>query len=114
MPYKDKNKQLENNKLWKRNKKIRSGNPQEIPDIPDHNDVPDVFYHDVRRFDLLYDTIQMKQRLAEKTRFNTWMSKHLDVLEEIQYIDRANVIHKQMKGLGLLTEWNQIPEHVCV
>ena len=116
MPYKDKNKRLEHSKLWKRNKKIEPiihkeslRNTLYVP-----IEVPDIFYHDVRRFDLLYDTIQMKQRLAEKTRFNKWMSYHLDVLEEIQHRERAYVIYKQMEELGQLTEWSQIPEYVVI
>ena len=67
-------------------KKIREQNRAVVPVVPV---VPgeistDPFIHDIMRFELLFDTIQMRELLSQKTKFNAWMGKQLDVLDEIK------------------------------
>jgi hypothetical protein len=109
MPYKDKNKQLQNNKLWKRkqrqtiyHKEIPEVQDQEayiyhkeIPEVQDqeayiyHKEIPEVqdqeayIFHSIRRFELFYDTIQMREELQKQTNFNNWMRLQLDIIYEI-------------------------------
>jgi len=45
---------------------------------------PNPFIYDIMRFELLFDTIRMKELLLRKTRFNVWLNYHLSVLEELQ------------------------------
>jgi hypothetical protein len=42
------------------------------------------FFHDIRRFELLFDTIRMRELLSKKTNFNLWMNKHIDILDELK------------------------------
>ena len=82
MPYRDKSRQLENNKLWKRNKKNKGKEiPKEIP-----QEIP--FIHDIMRFELLFDTLRMRELLSRKTNFNLWMNKQLDVLDELKEYEK--------------------------
>lgn len=66
-----------------------------------------------------------KQRMREVLRsvspqlfsnynFLVWKPIFKLCVEEIQHIERAYVIYKQMKELGQLTEWNQIPDYVVI
>lgn len=81
MPYKNKEKQTEYCKMKMR--KIREKKRRVIPEvIPEVIPVP--FINDIMRFELFYDTIRMKELLSQKTRFNAWMDKQLDVLDEIK------------------------------
>jgi len=82
MPYKNKEQKKEYNRL--RNRNIR--NCDVVPVVPDYicSVVPDKFFHDIRRFELLFDTIRMRYLLSRKTNFNIWMNKHLDILDEIK------------------------------
>ena len=64
--------------------------PDVVPDeivvpvvVPDEI-IPDPFIHDIMKFELLFDTIQMRELLSRKTRFNAWMDKQMDVLDEIK------------------------------
>ena len=117
MPYKDKQKQLANNRLWKQNKKNMM-NPsveiprifEEIPHIPSveiprifeeipklfeeipklFEEIPilseepsEVFFHDNRRFELLYDVMTLREMMMKRTNFNIWMNRHLGVLDEL-------------------------------
>jgi len=45
------------------------------------------------RFELLFDTIQMREFLSQKTRFNSWMEKQINVLDELKefYIKGASL-----------------------
>ena len=83
MPYKNKEHKNEYNKL--RLQKIRKN---VVPVVPNQECfvVPVVpnFFHDIRRFELLFDTIRMRKLLSKKTNFNLWMNKHLDILDEIK------------------------------
>ena len=69
-------------------KKIRDQNRvvvlDVVPDVIPDEIIPDPFIHDIMRFELLFDTIQMRELLSRKTRFNAWMDKQLDVLDEIK------------------------------
>jgi hypothetical protein len=42
-------------------------------------------YHSIRRFELYYDMLQMKEELKKQTNFNKWLSKQLNVLEELNF-----------------------------
>lgn len=65
-------------------KKIREQNRVVVPDVVPDQIIPDPFIHDIMRFELLFDTIQMRELLSRNTRFNAWMDKQLDVLDEIK------------------------------
>ena len=91
MPYKNKNKQNEYSKNKMREIRNRKKNdvipviPEPpvipvIPVIPEHNP----FIYDIMRFELLFDTIRMRELLLRKTRFNVWMNCQLNVLEELE------------------------------
>ena len=93
MPYKNKEKKNQYNKL--RNRNIR--NCDVVPVVPVHNallDPDNHFFHDIRRFELLFDTIRMRYLLSRKTNFNIWMNKHLDILDEIKlnHINQYKII----------------------
>jgi len=57
--------------------------------VPERNP----FIHDIMRFELLFDTIQMREFLSQKTRFNSWMEKQINVLDELKefYIKGASL-----------------------
>jgi hypothetical protein len=85
MPYKNKNKQNEYSKnkmreYRQRKKKVIPVEPQVIPVEPNP------FIYDIMRFELLYDTIRMRELLLRKTRFNIWMNYQLNVLEELELL----------------------------
>jgi len=99
MPIKDANKRLEYNKLWKR-KQRQSKYAVDVLDVPtkydvDVLDVPvDAYiYHSVRRFELFYDTIQMRDELSKQTNFNNWMSRQLNVVDEMKFEKNLNVVN---------------------
>jgi hypothetical protein len=48
--------------------------------------VPKNYFYEIRRFELLFDTIRMRYLLSKKTNFNIWMNKHLNILDEIKLI----------------------------
>lgn len=81
MPYKNKEKQNEycKMKMRKIREKKRSVKPEVKPEV-----IPVPFINDIMRFELFYDTIRMRELLSQKTRFNAWMDKQLDVLDEIK------------------------------
>ena len=83
MPYKDKMKQLSNNRLWKQKKKnVMNTNaeiPMEIPFSPKIDEYPMEEY----RYDILYSVIQLREIMMTKTRYNYWLNKHLLVLDEL-------------------------------
>lgn len=58
--------------------------PVVVPIVVPDEIIPDPFIHDIMRFELLFDTIQMRELLSRKTRFNAWMDKQMDVLDEIK------------------------------
>lgn len=99
MPYKNKEQKKEYNKL--RNRNIR--NYDVVPVVSNHicSVVPDnQFFHDIRRFELLFDTIRMRYLLSRKTNFNIWMNKHLDILDEfkLNHINQyKNIVMKSLK-----------------
>jgi len=91
MPYKNKNKKREYDKL--RLRQIRNVVPivpletqvnlkDDIKIVPHHNP----FIYDIMRFELLFDTIRMRELLLRKTRFNVWMNYQLNVLEELEIL----------------------------
>ena len=91
MPYKNKNKKREYDRLRLKNIRkdvvpiVPTATPVVIPKddiniVPQHNP----FIYDIMRFELLFDTIRMRELLLRKTRFNVWMNYHLSVLEELQ------------------------------
>jgi hypothetical protein len=92
MPYKNKNKKREYDKL--RLRQIRNVVPvvpvemsvvspkDDIKIVPQHNP----FIYDIMRFELLFDTIRMRELLLRKTRFNVWMNYQLNVLEELEIL----------------------------
>ena len=55
-----------------------------VPVVVPDEIIPDPFIYDIMRFELLFDTIQMRELLSRKTRFNAWMDKQMDVLDEIK------------------------------
>lgn len=65
-------------------KKIREQNRVVVTDVVPDEIIPDPFTHDIMRFELLFDTIQMRELLSRNTRFNAWMDKQMDVLDEIK------------------------------
>lgn len=81
MPYKDKQKQLANNRLWKQNKKNMMNPSVEIPILSE--EPSEVFFHDNRRFELLYDVMTLREMIMKRTNFNIWMNRHLGVLDEL-------------------------------
>ena len=69
MPYKDKKRQLENNKLWKRNKKNKGKEiPQEIP-------------QEIKNFEIMYDYNELSNYLSLMgfNYFQLWMIKQRQV-----------------------------------
>jgi len=92
MPYKNKNKKREYDKL--RLRQMRNVVPvvpehicvvspkDDIKVVPEHNP----FIYDIMRFELLFDTIRMRELLLRKTRFNIWMNYQLSVLEELEIL----------------------------
>jgi hypothetical protein len=46
--------------------------------------------------------------------FLAWRTIFKICVDEIQHRERAYVIYKQLKELGQLTEWNQIPDHIII
>ena len=58
--------------------------PVVVPVVVPDEIIPDPFIYDIMRFELLFDTIQMRELLSRKTRFNAWMDKQMDVLDEIK------------------------------
>ena len=66
-------------------RKIRDRNTKNVV-VPDEIVVP--FIHDIMKFELLFDTIRMRELLSRKTNFNLWMDKQLDVLDEIQQFEK--------------------------
>ena len=60
--------------------------------------IPDAYiYHSIRRFELYYDMLQMREELKKQTYFNKWMNKQLNVLDEIKHIEYANIEYKKNK-----------------
>lgn len=43
----------------------------------------EVFFHDNRRFELLYDVMTLREMMMKRTNFNVWMNRHLGVLDEL-------------------------------
>jgi len=82
MPIKDANKRREYSKI-----KMRERRDQKrvvIPFVIPENVAMDAYiYHSVRRFELYYDMLQMKEELKKQTNFNKWMRKQLNVLDEL-------------------------------
>jgi hypothetical protein len=82
MPIKDANKRREYSKIKMRER--REQNRVVIPAvIPEVQDQEAYIFHSIRRFELFYDTIQMRDELQKKTNFNAWMRRQLDVIYEI-------------------------------
>lgn len=77
MVFKSIEKRREYSKILMR--KRREQNRCVIPVIPDA-----YIYHSIRRFELYYDMLQMKEELKKQTNFNKWMSKQLNVLDELK------------------------------
>ena len=91
MPYKDKNRKVQNNKKLRMKKRnVPSEVPSEVP-----NDA--YIYHSIRRFELYYDMLQMREELKKQTYFNNWMSRQIDVVDEIKFIENANIEYKKNK-----------------
>ena len=89
MPYKDKNRKVQNNKKLRMKKRnVPSEVPSEVP-----NDA--YIYHSIRRFELYYDMLQMREELKKQTYFNNWMSRQIDVVDEIKFIENANIEYKK-------------------
>ena len=84
MGYKSIERKREYNRL--RLKQKKKNNKNVVPVVLNENDVVPVvpFIHDIMRFELFYDTMRMRELLQRKTRFNDWMDKQLDVLDEIK------------------------------
>jgi len=100
MPIKDANKRLEYNKLWKRKQRQHNYavDVLDVPDVP----VDAYIYHSVRRFELFYDTIQMRDELSKQTNFNKWMSRQLNVVDEIKFIENENIKYHELKNPKLI------------
>jgi len=61
----------------------------DVLDVP----VDAYIYHSVRRFELFYDTIQMRDELSKQTNFNNWMSRQLNVVDEMKFEKNLNVVN---------------------
>ena len=87
MPYKSIEIRRLNQKLQKQKKRAYTDClPLSSQIIPEHNP----FIYDIMRFELLYDTIRMRELLLRKTRFNVWMNNQLSVLEELEILFKHN------------------------
>lgn len=82
MPYKLKLKHNEYSKNKMREYRQRKKDVVNPPVNPPVNP----FIYDIMRFELLFDTIRMRELLLRKTRFNTWMNYQLSVLEELEIL----------------------------
>ena len=82
MPYKSIEIRRLNQKLQKQKKRAYMGCLPSSPPKPVEPMNP--FIYDIMRFELLFDTIRMRELLSKKTNFNLWMNKHLDILDEIK------------------------------
>jgi len=87
MPYKSIEIRRLNQKLQKQKKRAYTVCLPSSPQVvPQHNP----FIYDIMRFELLFDTIRMRELLLRKTRFNVWMNYHLNVLEELELLFKHN------------------------
>ena len=87
MPYKSIEIRRLNQKLQKQKKRAYTDCLPLSPQIiPEHNP----FIYDIMRFELLFDTIRMRELLLRKTRFNVWMNNQLSVLEELEILFKQN------------------------
>lgn len=46
--------------------------------------IPAPFANNIMKFEIFYDTIQMRKILSQKTFFNAWMEKQLNILDELK------------------------------
>ena len=97
MPYKNKDKKREYDRLRLKNirKDVVPVVPHATPSVIHKDDIEIVpqhnpFIYDIMRFELLYDTIRMRELLLRKTRFNVWMNNQLSVLEELEILFKRN------------------------